>query len=133
RFLIGPFCYAAGTPGGLFAPLLAVGALFGVLTAGLANLAAPPAQFSTVGFAVVGMSALFAAVVRAPLTGVALTVEMTGRPDLVLAMRPARLGAIFVATLIGREPIYDSLRERMLGAGPQDRPEGSPRASDEGR
>ena len=98
RFVIGPFCYAAGTPGGLFAPLLAVGAAFGALWAGLANLGVPAGDLSPVGFAVVGMSALFTAIVRAPLTGIALTIEMTGRPDLVLAMLSASLGAVFVAT-----------------------------------
>jgi len=118
RFLMGPFSYAAGTPGGLFAPLLAVGAAFGVLFAGLANLVAPAAELSPIAFAVVGMSALFAAIVRAPLTGITLTVEMTGRTDLALAMLCASLGAIFVATWIGSEPIYDSLRQRMVGASP---------------
>jgi len=121
RFVIGPFCYAAGTPGGLFAPLLAVGAAAGAVCAGAVNFVAPAAVFSPTAFAVVGMSALFSAIVRAPLTGIALTVEMTGRPDLVLAMLAASLGAVFVATWVGAEPIYDSLRERMLGTSPPSR------------
>ena len=121
RFLIGPFCYAAGTPGGLFAPLLAVGAAFGALFAGVGNLWAPSEEFSPIAFAVVGMCALFTAIVRAPLTGIALTIEMTGRPDLVLAMLTASLGAVFMATWIGAEPIYDSLRQRMLGSAPAER------------
>ncbi len=121
RFFIGPFCYAAGTPGGLFAPLLAVGAAFGALFAGMVNVWLPSAELSPVGFAVVGMCALFTAIVRAPLTGIALTIEMTGRPDLVLAMLTASLGAVFVATWMGSEPIYESLRERMLDRAPTER------------
>jgi CIC family chloride channel protein len=114
RMAIGPLCYAAGTPGGLFAPLLAVGAAFGALFAGTADVAMPGFGLSQVGFAVVGMAALFTAVVRAPLTGVVLTIEMTGRADLVLPMLTACFGAVLVTTLIGSVPIYDSLRERML-------------------
>jgi CIC family chloride channel protein len=114
RLAIGPLCYAAGTPGGLFAPLLAVGAAGGALFAGLANAAMPLHSLSPVGFAVLGMAALFTAVVRAPMTGVVLTAEMTGRTDLVLAMLVACFGATLVTTLLESVPIYDSLRERML-------------------
>jgi CIC family chloride channel protein len=114
RMAIGPLCYAAGTPGGLFAPLLAVGAAFGALFAGLVDVAMPVVGLSEVGFAVVGMAALFTAIVRAPMTGVVLTMEMTGRADLVLPMLTACFGAILVTTLMGSVPIYDSLRERML-------------------
>ena len=114
RMAIGPLCYAAGTPGGLFAPLLAVGAAFGALFAGMADVAMPGFGLSSIGFAVVGMAALFTAIVRAPMTGVVLTIEMTGRADLVLPMLTACFGAILVTTVMGNAPIYDSLRERML-------------------
>jgi chloride channel protein, CIC family len=103
RFLIGPWSYAAGTPGGLFAPLLAVGMLFGGV-AGISPLAR----------AVIGMGAFFAATVRAPLTGIALTVEMTGRGDLTLGLLEATLTAMLVAMLLGNEPIYATLKRRML-------------------
>jgi len=63
---------------------------------------------------VVGMAALFTAVVRAPLTGIVLTIEMTGRADLALAMLFACLSSTLLATAVGSEPIYDSLRRRML-------------------
>ena len=114
RLAVGPLCYAAGTPGGLFAPLLAVGAALGALFAGTADLLGPPLALSQVSFAVVGMAGFFTAVVRAPMTGIVLTVEMTGRADLVLPMLAACFGAVLVTTLLGSAPIYDSLRERML-------------------
>jgi CIC family chloride channel protein len=114
RLAIGPLCYAAGTPGGLFAPLLGVGAAFGALFAGVADIAIPGFGLSQSSFAVVGMAALFTAIVRAPMTGVVMTMEMTGRADLVLPMLTACFGAVLVTTLVGSEPIYDSLRQRML-------------------
>jgi CIC family chloride channel protein len=114
RFVIGPFSYAAGTPGGLFAPLLAVGAAFGALYANAITIWLPDMPLSPIAFAVVGMAALFTAVVRAPLTGMVLTIEMTGRADLALAMLFACLGAGLLATAVGSEPIYDTLRRRML-------------------
>jgi CIC family chloride channel protein len=114
RFLIGPWSYAAATPGGLFAPLLLLGAAFGALFGEVVNRLMPALGFSSLAFAVVGMSALFSASVRAPLTGVVLTVEMTGRSDLTLALLVASLGAMVAAILLNSEPIYVSLKRRML-------------------
>jgi CIC family chloride channel protein len=114
RFLIGPWSYTAATPGGLFAPLLLLGASSGALFGEALNHLMPALDFSLVAFAVVGMAALFCACVRAPLTGVVLTVEMTGRGDLTLALLVASLGAMVVATLLDSEPIYVSLKRRML-------------------
>jgi CIC family chloride channel protein len=114
RFLVGPWSYAAATPGGLFAPLLLLGAAFGALFGEVLNHLMPALGTSSLAFAVVGMSALFSASVRAPLTGVVLTVEMTGRGDLTLALLVASLGAMVVAMLLNSEPIYVSLKRRML-------------------
>ena len=69
---------------------------------------------SVVDFAIVGMVALFAASVRAPLTGIVLAVEMTGRGGLTLGMLASALGAMLVAMLLKSPPIYESLRLRML-------------------
>jgi CIC family chloride channel protein len=114
RFLLGPWSYAAATPGGLFAPLLLLGAAFGALFGEVLNHVMPALGTSSLAFAVVGMSALFSASVRAPLTGVVLTVEMTGRGDLTLALLVASLGAMVVAMLLNSEPIYASLKRLML-------------------
>jgi CIC family chloride channel protein len=114
RFFLGPWSYAAGTPGGMFAPLLLLGAAFGGFYAGTMQHFAPNLGISIVDFAIVGMVALFAASVRAPLTGIVLAIEMTGRGDLTLGMLAAALGAMLVAMLMKSPPIYQSLRERML-------------------
>src|SRR5271166_204495 len=114
RFIIGPWSYAAGAPGGIFAPLLVLGASSGALLAGVLNHFVPRVELSPVSFAVVGMAALFSASVRAPLTGIVLTVEMTGRGDLTLALLGASLVAMVVAMLLKSEPIYETLKRRML-------------------
>jgi CIC family chloride channel protein len=114
RFLLGPWSYAAGAPGGLFAPLLVLGASSGALFAGLLNHFRPLLDLSPIAFAVVGMAALFSASVRAPLTGIVLTVEMTGRGDLTLGLLGASLMAMVVAMLLRSEPIYETLKRRML-------------------
>ncbi len=114
RWFLGPFCYSAGTPGGLFAPLLVVGAAFGLLYAGLLQALLPGLAIQPAGFAIVAMAAFFVGVVRAPFTGIALVVELTATTTLLVPMLLAGFGAMLAATLLGGEPIYDTLRERML-------------------
>ena len=114
RFLLGPWSYAAGTPGGLFAPLLVLGASFGAFFGGALNHFFPAAGVTSLACAVVGMGTLFSASVRAPLTGIMLTVEMTGRGDLTLGLLAASLVAMVVAMLLKSEPIYETLKRRML-------------------
>jgi CIC family chloride channel protein len=60
------------------------------------------------------MATLFTASVRAPLTGVVLTVEMTGRGDLTIALLVASLVAIVVTAVLGSEPIYETLQRRKI-------------------
>ena len=65
-------------------------------------------------FALVGMAALFTAVVRAPLTGMILVTEMTDNSRLLLPMLAACFSAMAVATMLREPPIYDSLKERTF-------------------
>src|SRR6516165_7588529 len=69
RFALGAVSYAAGTPGGLFAPMLVLGAQFGFLCGAACQALFPDLNIQPEGFAVVGMAAFFAGVVRAPITG----------------------------------------------------------------
>lgn len=114
RFVAGPLSYAAAVPGGLFAPLLALGALWGVLFVGVAGaISSIDAAALAVPIAIVGMTALFGATVRAPLTGIVLVVEMTATTSVVVPMIAATAAAVLAAELLRSPPIYDSLRERM--------------------
>jgi CIC family chloride channel protein len=115
RWFLGPFSYSAGTPGGVFAPLLLVGAAFGALYAGILHALFPGLALDASAFAIVGMTAFFVGVVRAPFTGIALVVEMTGVTSLFVPLMIAGFGAMLAATLLRGEPIYDTLRSRMLG------------------
>lgn len=112
RFVLGPLSYAAGTPGGLFAPVVTLGALLGAGTGILADMVAPGALPGPVPFAVLGMAAFFTATVRAPMTGIALCLEMTGSFHLFFPLLATCLGAYLVPTLLGNPPIYDALADR---------------------
>ncbi|HVP30294.1 MAG TPA: ClC family H(+)/Cl(-) exchange transporter [Myxococcota bacterium] len=106
--------YAVGAPGGIFAPLLVIGALLGLLFhAGC--LAIIPAWSAPMPvLAIAGMGALFAGIVRSPLTGAVLLVEMSGSYSLVLPLVAASLAAYAVAESLGIPPVYESLLEREL-------------------
>jgi chloride channel protein, CIC family len=112
RAVLGAVSYAAGTPGGLFAPMLVLGAqtglAFGQISHGFAGSTTDPATF-----AVVGMAAFFAAVVRTPLTGIVLVMEMTASFTLLLPMLTACFSAMLVPIILRCPPIYDSLGERL--------------------
>jgi CIC family chloride channel protein len=112
RLLLGPLSYAPGLPGGLFAPLLVVGAAFGALFGLAAEAAVPLLTTPMAGFAAVGMGALFTAVVRAPVTGITLVVEMTGATTLFVPLLTACAAAAAVPTALGAAPIYDTLSDR---------------------
>jgi chloride channel protein, CIC family len=61
---------------------------------------------------VVGMAAFFTGVVRAPLTGIVLIIEMTAAFNMLLPMLIACFAAMLVPTLLGDAPIYEALRDR---------------------
>ncbi len=109
RFGLGAVSYAARTPGGLFAPMLVLGAQIGLLFGALSYRLFPEVAAHSTASAVVGMAAFFTAVVRAPVTGVILVIELTGCFTLLLPMLSACFTAMLVPTLLGDPPIYDSL------------------------
>jgi CIC family chloride channel protein len=127
RFGLGDLSYAAQTPGGLFAPLLVLGAQSGLVFGTLCCDWWPAVAPNPTAFAVVGMAAFFTAVVRAPITGIILVIEMTGIFTLLLPMVGACFAAMLVPTLLRDPPIYDSLRERTLQS--QRREKESPRSA----
>ena len=114
RFGLGPVSYAAGTPGGLFAPMLVLGAQSGLALGTLFCRWFPDLGQRPAAFAVVGMAAFFTAVVRAPVTGIILVTEMTGCFTLLLPMLLACFAAMTVPNLLGDPPIYDSLTRHAV-------------------
>jgi chloride channel protein, CIC family len=114
RFGLGAVSYAAATPGGLFAPMLVLGAQLGLVFGAICRFASPDLGIDPEAFAVVGMAAFFTGVVQAPVTGIVLVVEMTAAFTTLLPMLGACFAAILVANLLHSAPIYESLRVRTL-------------------
>src|SRR5271170_2665962 len=114
RFGLGAVSYAAETPGGLFAPMLVLGAQLGLSFGILCRFGFTGLNIQPEAFAVVGMAAFFCGVVRAPLTGIVLVTEMTANVTMLLPMLGACFAAMLVPTLLKNPPIYDSLRELDL-------------------
>src|SRR5271168_3378451 len=114
RFGLGAVSYAAATPGGLFAPLLVLGAQLGLFFGLLCRFVFSGLNIRPQAFAVVGMAAFFSGVVRAPPTGIVLVTEMTGNVTMLLPMLTACFAAMLLPTLLRDAPIYDSLRERIV-------------------
>jgi CIC family chloride channel protein len=103
--------YATGAAGGLFSPLLVLGAHMGAVCS-LFPAAGPLLPVCVV----LGMAGLFTGSIRAPVTGILLMVEMSGCYALVLPLLATCLVSEFVAGELGGKPIYTALLERDLVA-----------------
>ena len=118
RFIMTMACYGSGVPGGIFAPMMAMGVIFGLwfghAVQWLPEIGALHGHIPPGVFAVAGMGALFAATVRAPLTGIALAIEMTDNYELILPLIVTCLAATIVAQGLGGKPIYSVLLHRTL-------------------
>lgn len=101
--------YSSGGVGGIFTPVLALGSLLGEVV-GQIQIHLPWADTTPVGaFALVGMGALFAAVIRAPMTSVLILIELTGNYGLILPLMLANMTAFLVARSKVAQPIYEAL------------------------
>ena len=107
--------YSAGVPGGVFAPMLALGALVGMSFGSLAHQVLPELAMHPGAFALAAMGGLFAATVRAPLTGIVLVAELTSSFELLTPLIITCLVASLTAQLIGSKPLYELLLDRTLG------------------
>jgi CIC family chloride channel protein len=114
RFALTMISYGCGAPGGIFAPLLVLGALLGVAVGDVTHLLLPSAVAYPEAFAVAGMAAYFTAIVRAPLTGIVLIVEMTNSYAQIVPLLVACFSAYAVADALGDLPVYEALLERDI-------------------
>lgn len=94
-------CFGSGAPGGIFAPMLALGTILGTAFGLSCAHFFPQYGIEAGTFAIAGMGALFAASVRAPLTGIVLVLEMTDNYQLILPMIVTCLGATLIAQFMG--------------------------------
>ena len=114
RFFLTIFSYGSGAPGGIFAPMLALGVLLGMAYGTVMQHFLPDLVTNPAVFAVAGMAGIFASTVRAPLTGIALAIEMTSNYELILPLLITTLVASVITAQLGNEPIYTTLLKRTL-------------------
>ncbi len=114
RMILTIFSYGTGVPGGIFAPMLALGVIFGMLFGATLEHFFPGLVTHPGIFAVAGMAGIFASTVRAPITGLVLAVEMTSNYELILPLIITTVTASVITAQLGNEPIYATLLKRTM-------------------
>ncbi len=105
------FCYGSGAQGGIFLPILVLGALTGNIFAYLLN---PYFPELAPAFHVLGMTGILASVVRAPILAVVLVFEMTGGAMSLLPLVIVSVSSLVVAEFFESDPIYHSLKNSTI-------------------
>ena len=102
-------CYASGNAGGIFGPSLFMGAMMGGAFGGVAHMLLPDYTASVGAYALVGMGAAFAGIIRTPLTSVIMIFEITRDYTIIVPLMIANLIAYFISSRLQEEPIYEAL------------------------
>jgi CIC family chloride channel protein len=101
--------YASGNAGGIFGPALFLGAMLGGSVGTVAHHFFPAYTATPGAYAIVGMGALFAGIVRAPMTSVLMIFEMTQDYAVIVPLMIANMVSLFIATRLQHQPIYEAL------------------------
>jgi CIC family chloride channel protein len=101
--------YASGNAGGIFGPALFIGAMLGGTVGTVAHHWFPAYTAMPGAYALVGMGAAFAGIVRAPMTSVLMIFEMTQDYAVIVPLMIANLVSLFIASRLQHEPIYEAL------------------------
>src|SRR5579859_997723 len=101
--------YATGNAGGIFGPALLLGSMLGGSIGTVAHHLLPGYTASPGAYALVGMGALFAGIVRAPMTSVLMIFEMTHDYAVIVPLMIANLTSLFIASRLQKEPVYEAL------------------------
>jgi CIC family chloride channel protein len=104
--------YASGNAGGIFGPALFLGAMLGGAIGTVAHHWLPTYTAAPGAYALVGMGALFAGIVRAPMTSVLMIFEMTRDYAVIVPLMIANLASLFISTRFQKEPIYEALAQQ---------------------
>lgn len=104
--------YASGNAGGIFGPALFLGAMLGGAIGTVAHHWLPTYTAAPGAYALVGMGALFAGIVRAPMTSVLMIFEMTRDYTVIVPLMIANLASLFISTRFQKEPIYEALAQQ---------------------
>lgn len=117
KFLFTMTSYGSAVPGGIFLPLLVIGALSGVVYGNVIHLAFGFNKAYISNIMILAMAGYFTAIVKAPITGIVLITEMTGSFNHLLAVATVSMTAYIVVNIMGSHPIYESLLNRILQKG----------------
>jgi CIC family chloride channel protein len=101
--------YAWGLAGGIFAPVLFIGGMLGGACGSVLSHSLPPGASVVGSFALVGMGAVFAGAIRAPITSILIIFEMTGDYAIILPLMIANIISYVLASKWQPVPIYDAL------------------------
>jgi len=101
--------YASGSSGGIFGPALYIGGMLGGVIGALASFALGSAHTQPGAFVLVGMGAVFAGIVRAPITSIVIIFEMTNNYSVILPLMAANITSYALARRLSPTPIYDAL------------------------
>ena len=114
RFIWSMISYGSGLPGGIFLPILALGALLGALVGVICvNLGLVTQQQFPI-FVILGMSGYFGAISKAPLTAMILVTEMVGDIRNLMPLGMVTLVAYIVMDMLKGAPVYEAMLEKML-------------------
>ncbi|WP_409969525.1 ClC family H(+)/Cl(-) exchange transporter [Bengtsoniella intestinalis] len=114
KFFFSMVSFGSGAPGGIFFPLLVLGATIGAIFAKIVIPMTALDETLFYNFVIIAMAGYFTAIVRAPLTGIVLLVEMTGSLSQLLPLILVSAVAYVVAEELGNKPVYESLLESLL-------------------
>ena len=114
KFLFSAVCFGSGAPGGIFFPLLVLGAFIGGIFGMIGTACFGMGSDYINNFVLLAMAGYFTAIVRAPITGIILIFEMTGSLSQMLSLSVVSIVAYVVASLMKSEPIYESLLDKIL-------------------
>ena len=101
--------YASGNAGGVFAPSLYIGAMAGAAVGTVVNQYAPFPTAAPGAYALVGMGAVFAGIVRAPLTSVFMIFEVTQDYQILVPLMVANLLSFAISRRYQSQPLYHAL------------------------
>jgi CIC family chloride channel protein len=104
--------YASGNAGGIFGPSLFLGAMLGGSMGTLANHLLPGYGISPGAYALVGMGAVFAGIVRVPMTSVLMIFEMTRDYAVIVPLMIANLTSLYISRRFQKQPIYEALAQQ---------------------
>ncbi len=113
RFVFSMLSYGSSVPGGIFMPILVLGALLGMICANamIKTHIIPSMYF--VHVLVISMAAYFGAIEKAPFTAIMLLTEMVGTVQQILPLIIVTFVSYYVLDLLGGKPIYEALRLQM--------------------